>query len=392
MIPADFVWLPALPLTPTGKVDRRALVSMQPIPRDAAKPFQAPKTALEALLAEMWEEVLDMRPIGVTDHFFHLGGDSLQAASLFVHIKQRLGRSLPNATLFENPTIERLALAIRREDAGKASLVAIQEGGSKSPLFCVHCGKGSVFHFYKLARLLGPDQPVYGLQPRGMGGGQILDRSVEDMAAHYVKEILVHQPDGPYFLAGYSFGGLVAFEMAQQLRKQGSKVAFLGLFDSSLPAARFRAENLRQRSRSIAKLAWRDLLATLGGTALGNVRTLLYKNSAFARDLPKWTRCQYARALGRPVPLELEDYHYFHQIAQPSRHAYRPRTYPDRVVLFRADDAAQCADLGWGPFAADLIIEPLAGPHEKMMQTPEVDVVAEKLNRHLEAAQANTRT
>jgi amino acid adenylation domain-containing protein len=204
MIPSFFIFLPELPLTPNGKVDHRALPAWQTAGRDSARAYVAPETTLEKLLMDLWEELFDVRPLGVTDDFFELGGTSLQAAALFVRIQQKLGKALPLATLLENPTIRRLALAVRRQDSSRsrAALVTIQGGGSQPPLFCVHCGTGSVFHFYELARYLGPDQPVCGLQPPGMGGGHGFDRGVPTMAARYVQEVLRVQPHGPYLLCG----------------------------------------------------------------------------------------------------------------------------------------------------------------------------------------------
>jgi amino acid adenylation domain-containing protein len=399
MIPSAFIPLPALPLTPTGKVDRRALPAWQPAAPDSARAYEAPATALEELLIRLWEEILGIKPIGVTDDFFALGGTSLQAADLFVRIQRTLGKTLPLATILENPTIRHLALAVRRQDPSRrrTALVTIQGGGSKPPLFCVHCGRGSVFHYYELARYLGPDQPVYGLQPPGMGGGQGFDRIVPAMAARYVREIRVVWPRGPYLLCGFSFGGIVAFEMALQLRQQGCPAIFVGLLDTSLPwlgSVGSAAMKTRRHLENLAKLGMRQKLWYLARSAFGNFRTLVVRGMLHARRLPefpKMFRCRLALALGRTLPLSLEDYYYYRQVAGPSRSAYLPQVFAGRVTLFRAGESYISLpepvepDLGWGRFAGGgLVIVDMPWMHGDMLKEPVVQLLAERLKECLE--------
>ncbi len=236
MVPAAFVVLESLPLTPNGKVDRAAL----PVPEAREMPVDAvaPCGMLEVQLTRIWEDVLNVRPIGVCDNFFELGGHSLLAVKLFDRVAKATRQSLPLATLFECPTIRHLAEALRERNWSPTwkSLVAVQPGGSKPPLFLVPPGSGTVLRFADLARHLGPDQPVYGLEPLGHDDRDQPMNRVEDMVALYLKEIRELQPTGPYLLAGICFGAHVALEMARQLSEQGEHVALVALLDPGPPA------------------------------------------------------------------------------------------------------------------------------------------------------------
>ena len=191
MIPAAFVMLEALPLTPNGKIDRRALAVPEYSREDGERTFLAPRNRLEMQLTQIWEEVLGVKPIGITDNFFELGGHSLIAVRLFVEIEKLCGKNLPLATLFQAQTIEELAAVIGQDgwSAPWSSLVKIQPGDSKPPLFCVHPIGGNVLEYYQMAHYLGQDQPVYGLQALGLDGKQVPLTSIEDMAYQPIEDI-----------------------------------------------------------------------------------------------------------------------------------------------------------------------------------------------------------
>ena len=192
------------------------------------------REAVEQGLVEIWERSLQVTPVGVTDNFFDLGGDSLVAVRVFSRIEAVFGRTLSIAALFQSPTITALADRILDQFvAGKhPSLVEVQAGDGGMPLFCVHGIGGNVVGFRELARFLGSDQPVYGIEARGLYDDRPPDTSIEEMAAHYVAVTRVAWPRGPYALAGFSFGGVVAFEMARQLTASGARVALLALLDA----------------------------------------------------------------------------------------------------------------------------------------------------------------
>ena len=233
MMPTDIVALASLPLTANGKLDRAALPALSIV---AQAPVE-PRTAMETQLRAIWENVLGFSGFGVRDNFFDLGGHSLLALRIFAQVERVFGRRLAASVMFQAPTIEQLASRLTQEGFASQwdSLVAIQPEGSISPLFMVPGIGGNVVAYADFGRVLGREQPLYGLQSVGLDGrAEPLER-VEDIAAHYVREIRRLQPHGPYSLGGACFGGAVAYEMAQQLRAQSEEVEFLLLLETWPP-------------------------------------------------------------------------------------------------------------------------------------------------------------
>jgi thioesterase domain-containing protein/acyl carrier protein len=236
MLPSAFVLLGTLPLTPNGKLDRKAL----PEPTITTMAVDdAPRTATEALLAAIWQQLLNLPQVSTQANFFALGGHSLLAMRLLSSINQTYERTLPLTALFAHPTIAALAALLddRAEPREQSSLVAIQPKGSRPPLICCPGAGGSVRYFHHLAQALGNDQPLYGLVPLGIDGRAQPHSSVEAAAAYQLHALRTAQPNGPYYLVGHSFGGLVAFEMAQQLYRAGAELGALIILDSSAPGA-----------------------------------------------------------------------------------------------------------------------------------------------------------
>ena len=237
MIPGVFIAIESLPLSPNGKVDRNALPAPEASGRIGTRTFRPPRDAVEQMLVGIWQEVLDVRPIGVEDDFFLLGGHSLLAVRLMAWIEQQFGRHLPMATLFKGPTIAQLGAILRRESEPQtwSSLVAVQSVGTARPIFFVPGGGGNVFYLYPLAHHIGLGRPFYGLQARGLDGLSAVHSSVEEMASAYLDEILTVQPEGPYLLGGHSSGSWVAFEIARQLESRGQHVALVAVVDTPAP-------------------------------------------------------------------------------------------------------------------------------------------------------------
>ena len=215
MIPSSFVMLENLPLTANGKINYQALPTASDSNRRDEAGYVGGRDEVERKLVRIWEELLGVRPIGVKDNFFDLGGHSLLATRLIARIEKTVG-SVSLSSLFQSPTIESLAQELRQKKKAKEdSALVLFETESRPPLF-LH---GASF---ELSRYLGDDQPCYGIRPHGQDGRKAPD-TVEDMAADYLKQIRGVQPQGPYLIGGFSFGGLVAYEMAQQLRQSGRK-------------------------------------------------------------------------------------------------------------------------------------------------------------------------
>jgi amino acid adenylation domain-containing protein len=254
MVPRTYVFLDALPLTPNGKIDRKAL----PKPEVAALVQIAPRDPMELELVRIWQDVL-AKPVGINQSFFDLGGHSLLALRLVSTIEARIHIKLPLIALFRYPTVEGIASVLRNSGSEilRSPIVELQRGGSKRPLFFVHGGGGSAFIFTALARHLGPEQPFFAFQHPGMESDEFQASTVPALAQSYVTALRSVQPEGPYLLGGWSMGGLVAFEMARQLRHQGQEIAFLGIVDRP-------AFTLRKDKRLSEDAFFRQFLLNLG--------------------------------------------------------------------------------------------------------------------------------
>ncbi|HEX5309237.1 MAG TPA: amino acid adenylation domain-containing protein [Solirubrobacteraceae bacterium] len=237
-VPGAWGRIEQLPLTHNGKVDLAALPPLGTRAQiGSSGSRQESGDELERRLIDLWRRTLDLDAIGPDDDFFDLGGHSLLAVELFAAIERSLGIALPLASIFEAPTVRQMASCLREEGWRKSpdSLVRLTATGARPPLFFVAAGDGNSVGFGALARRLGPEQPFYALQPRGMNGRARLHGTVESMAAHYVREIRHIAPDGPYLLGGRCLGAVVAYEMARLLERGGREVALLAVLDSGGP-------------------------------------------------------------------------------------------------------------------------------------------------------------
>lgn len=233
MVPTDFVVLSRFPITANGKIDRKALPAPTPAPSETDG-RAAPTTPEELLLATLWADVLGVPQVSIDDNFFELGGHSMIAVQVMTRLEKQTGERLPLSTLFEYPTVRKMARLLHHDAAPVSwkSLVPIKPNGTRQPLYIVHGAGLNVLLFNAVANNLDPNQPVYGLQARGLNGVDEPFRSITEMAEAYVAEIVAHNPTGPYLLSGFSFGGIVAFEMARQLQVQGRHVSLVALFDA----------------------------------------------------------------------------------------------------------------------------------------------------------------
>jgi acyl carrier protein len=235
-VPRRFVIVDEIPNGAAGKIQRRSLAEAFGLVTDSSKirPVaidERQPTALEGKLQRLWADALGLERVGLHEDFFMLGGDSLQAVELFLQVERQLGWRHPRSVLFEAGTVAKMAQRIE-ESIPSPCLVPIQPRGDRPSFFCVHDGNGQVLNYRDLSRFLGKSQPFYGIQCRGLDGEEEPFTRIDDMAAHYVREIRKVQPSGPYYLGGYSFGGRVAFVMAQHFRAAGQDVALLALFDT----------------------------------------------------------------------------------------------------------------------------------------------------------------
>jgi thioesterase domain-containing protein/acyl carrier protein len=335
-----------------------------------------PQDLLELQLTEIWEEVLEVQPVGIRDNFFELGGHSLLAVRLFAQIEEILDRNLPVGLIFQAPTVEQLAGMLRREgwSPPQTSLVPIRTGGPKRPLFFVPPAGNTVVGFADLIRNLGPDQPCYGLQPPTPNGRQTPFNRVEDLATHFIKEIRTIQPEGPYLLA-------------QQFRTEGQATALLALFDTPYP-----------NPTLSSKISWH--LEVLG--KLESKEKLDYLLVKVKRRLAKMISRVYLKT-GRPLPAQVQDLAAEAGIRQASN-SYQPQRYLGQITLFRAGgegfgEGSQDLERGWGHVAAagvevhlvpgtQVEVHLVPGTHREMMSEPHVQELAEQLRVCLDQAQA----
>lgn len=388
MVPSALVQLATLPLTPNGKVDRKALPAPKAADFAGNLHYVAPRDPVEAKLANLWEETLGMQPIGVKTSFFDLGGRSLLAARLFTKMSRAFGRDLPLATLFRAPTIEQLAAELRQQSDAPAytSLVTIQSLGTKPAFFCVHGGAGSTLFLHRLSREMGPDQPFYGLEPEGLDGRRVHRTTVEQMAAHYLSEIRKVQPQGPYLLGGYCFGGLVAFEMAQQLRQQGERAPLVAMFSAPL---RFHRMTSRHGHKAQAKAPSSRFARLLSSPAA----TLRWRWKSFSRSVRSrlhMAACRLFLTMGLPIPQTLRTMYVVRMInATESR--YAPKPYAGVVTLFRGkglyeDDRS----MGWEGLAESIESHEIGDgglrTRRDIMNEPLVGLLAQRLDACIAAA------
>ena len=364
MVPSAVVFLDALPLTANQKVDRRRLPA-PPRVRATESRYVAPRDPVELRLVEVWESVLDVRPIGVTDRFFDLGGHSLLALRLLVEIERQLGRKVPLPALFEEPTIEHLAAVLRRNAGQWPLLVTLRDAGPRYRLFLIHPGGGTLLNYVHLLRHLPPALSVYGIQARGLDGSDEPHDSIEQMAADYVGEMRRAQPAGPYLFAGHSLGGVIAFEMARRLRRDGETVAFLGMFDSVAPLAPQHSAPADERREDALRLA--TMIEAIGRTS---------------RVLPPGDEQKVVRNLLKVSKAHLR-----------AHRSYRAAPAPLPITLFRAAEAQRSdypsasdevlahESLGWQELTTERVrILRTGGNHVSMMSAAHAEEVARLLS------------
>ncbi|WP_353931424.1 non-ribosomal peptide synthase/polyketide synthase [Okeanomitos corallinicola TIOX110] len=393
MLPGAFVVLDAFPLTANGKIDRRALKAPEQRNSDT---FVSPRNGVELQLVQIWSKVLKVDNVGVKDNFFDLGGHSLLAFHLMGQIKEQFGKDIPLAALFQSPTIEDLAIAIQQYTSSEWSpLVAIQPYGSQPPLFCIPGSGGFPFYFYNLARFLGEDQPFYSFQAQGEDGELVPMNKIEDVATRYIQAMQAVQPHGPYYLGGHSFGGKVAFEMAQQLFRQGEEIALVAILDTTAPK---KSENPTE----VDDATWLIDIAKSMQVAFAKD---LEMDGESLRSLPLTEQLQYV--LNYLHRLDLlppnADTKYVNNLLQAykanSTVEYVPQDFhPLPITLFRASEFVSAeqqtalppefledVSLGWNPFSSEPVdVEFVPGNHVTMMTQPHVQVFAERLKSCLQ--------
>ncbi len=395
----NFVQLEQIPLTQIGEINREQIAAIYGGLSTAEQ--TKPRNQTERQLVEIFQEVLNLPSVGIHDNFFSLGGHSLLAVRLMSEIQQQFQKNLPLATLFQNPTIEQLALLLGSDSGSElwSPLVPIQQNGSLPPLFCVPGAGGNVLYFHHLAQYLGNNQPLYGLQAQGLDGETEPHKSVEEIASQHIKAIQTVQAVGPYFLAGHSFGGYVVFEMANQLQRSGMSAAYIGILDTPAPTSQANHQNdfsNWDNAKWICRMA--EVIEDIVGenlflsdeilTSLTWEQQLNYfkQKLEMVGFLPAQTDIKIVRGLLQVFQTQCQI-------------KYEPKeTYKTPITLFSAREVNpeqenssylfQEPTWGWNQFSdGEVEIHIVPGNHVSIMSEPHVKVLAQKMQKSLEQAQ-----
>ncbi len=389
MIPSAFVLIDSIPLNPNGKIDKKALPDPGKRGISGGTEHIEPRNNIEKRLVEIWRSILGINKIGVKDNFFQSGGHSLLAVSLIARINKEFNTELPLAGIFKSPTIEDFTKQLgENQKPGKwTPLVPVRSGVSKTPLFCFYPAGGNVYSYKQLGDQLDHDQPFYVLQAYGLEKGQTPFNRIEDIVNYQLDWILSVQPQGPYFLSGWSLGGLLAFETAQTLLAMGHKIALLALFDSSA-----------RKPDEFFKLAKADNAGFMAGLYAEFLTLPVDK----LRTMNEEEQNLYIVNELKQAGLVSDDFDYeqacrlfkVYKSNSKAVYQYNPRPYQGKVTLFRpvkkslsAFQYTQSKTQGWGEFAVEGVdVHFVPGTHETMLKNPNVKVLADKLKQCMREA------
>ena len=427
MCPAQYVEVRELPLTPSGKVDRNALPAPETVRPPLAVDYLAPRDALEVRLAALMADALDVRPVGVRDGFFDLGGDSLATVEFLLAVETAVGVRIELSGFLEEPTVEALARTINESRSFRPSsaLVGMRTEGSGTPLFLIHGAGGLAFTVFELGQALGGDFPVYAVQDPACDTATTPQRTVPAMARVLIEHILSVQPQGPYRLCGHSFGGLLAYEMAVQLERSGETVSFLSLLDTPtpplastgrgvLPALKNAVREVRfflQILTQAGPMALDGLYVLFGAEARyhhakrpqGGVAGALkaswtnamfrtfHKASGLASAVDRDSRLLMMRQPGIRRSIQLTGLH------DQARRAYAPSAYSGKLNLFRAQRASAETQgfeedtLGWAALAGSVATHWVPGSHFSMTRGAHLPQLVTQLERALLESTEDTR-
>lgn len=391
MVPEDFVVMKRFPLTPNAKIDRNAFPKPNAKKTDhqSTQQRRLPVTQNEQLVADIWSAALGLENLNVTDDFFQLGGHSLLAVKVMVAIEKETGKRLPLSILFSNSTIEKLAAQLSADEPEEVweSLVPIKTTGKKDPIFLIHGGGMNILLFKSISMYFDEEQPVYGLQAMGLNKETSIPLTLEEISQRYINEIMKVHPEGPYALAGYSLGGLIAFEMAKQLKAMGKEIKLLGVMDTYAGSHGMPVGSVQKLSKKVIRQFYKIPFFTKS--------FLSHPKEAMAYQLNivkyKWNKL-FASDLGmeKEVFTEYEKGIYNAYSRATVKYVLAPSNI--KVTLFRVGKRMYYLDdrvtLGWDKFALDGVeIHEVPGDHKTFLLPPNDREFAQILQHALDQKQ-----
>jgi amino acid adenylation domain-containing protein len=389
MIPSVFVWIKEFPRTSSGKIDKLALPAPDQLHFANQTTYTAPQTETEKQIVKIWQDLLNIKNIGIDDNFFELGGHSLIAIQFMIQIEKANSHGLPLATLFEYPTVRTLARLFDGQNRPTAytSLVPIKPSGSKTPIYIVHGGGYNVLNFSGIGLHVDTEQPVFGIQAQGLDGIEEPMDNMEDIARYYIESILAQNPTGPYALAGYSFGGYVVIEMARQLRLMGHEIILLAIFDTNAKNLDFHGTGrdvyLEKIKKQLPKFWW-----IVKSLVRNPKKTLSYQGYLLSKKLNSVLGINTAVEARQGAIYEImrridEKYEIAYQ-------AYKLAPFDEKIHLFRATDNVYFVEdyksLGWQKYAMKGVeVYDVPGDHKTMLLAPYDKSFARKLQEVLDS-------
>ena len=406
-VPRQVLFVKQIPKTATGKIQRIGLAENLGVAgigwsADAGSASRVSEKNVEAKLVKIWASILGLGTSMVTNHdnFFELGGNSLLSIQLIAQVQRIFGKHLTAAALFQAPTIEQLATLIRQDQLSpfESSLVPITAAGAMPPFFWIHGDSGASL----LAEFLGNEQPFYALDHQAQNGKPARYTQVETIAAYYVEEIRRIQFSGPFYLGGFSFGGMVAFEMAQQLVRKGEDVALLFLLDSHFAGADipdvpaglkntiFSRVTLERHHGNLSRLRAQEKLAYIWTRACSNARDAI--NRTKLSQVTTKAACRISFLLGRSLPVSLRS-RYIMSIYHTARQLYRPQIYSGRRTIYiKSKKRSEYHRLEWSKLVArGLELYEVPGDHLDLIEAPYFQFWAGRLKAALRAAQGTDK-
>ena len=392
MVPAFFIEIPNIPLMPNGKLDRKQLPP--PSPKRLSYIAKRTKNTTEAVITQIILKNTDFGKIGLNDNFIDMGIDSMRALMIIVDIEEQFDKRFPLTVLVHHPTIKLLTTFIDTTTASPySSLIALKKDGSKLPLYILHGIGLNLFNFNSMLKYINKEQPVYGLRAAGLDGNKTPLKSIESLAAHYNQQILNHDPIGPYAIAGYSFGGIIAFEMVKQLKEAGKAVEMLAMIDTHIkkqPPSIFSDKIIKKVTRQYSKLKFR--IGSFYKYPVANIDYLKTLYTSMFKEFGVW-----AGMLNKDKISDLPKY--MQNVVDRMENAwgkYEIRPYDIKIDLFKAEKRLYYVDdpkmLGWEAYAQQGVsLHTVPGDHEDMFESPNDKTLAQLLQKRLDELPSNVR-